>query len=55
MVQHFRKNSECDVFEELEPIDKNLKYDFNYQQFNHLQREVIIKPVCVVFYCVLMN
>ena len=44
-VQHLRYNSECDVYEELEPIDKNLKYDFNFQQINHLRREVIIKPV----------
>jgi hypothetical protein len=42
--QHFRYNSECGVYEELEPIDENLKYDFDYQQFTHLKREVIIKP-----------
>ena len=45
-LQHLRYNSECDVYEELEPIDKNLKYDFNYQQTNHLTREVTIMPVC---------
>ena len=44
-VQHIRYNSECDVYEELEPIDRNLKYDFNFQQITHLQREVIIEPV----------
>ena len=27
----FRQNEECGVMEELEPIDSNLKYDFNYQ------------------------
>jgi hypothetical protein len=36
------------VYEELEPIDRNLKYDFNYQQINHLQRDVIIKPGDIV-------
>jgi len=30
-VQHFRKNEECGVTEELEPIDTNMQYDFNYQ------------------------
>ena len=44
-VQHIRYNSDCDVYEELEPLDKNLQYDFNFQQINHLRHEVIIKPV----------
>ena len=30
-VQHFRKNEECGVIEELEPIDTNMQYDFDYQ------------------------
>lgn len=30
-LQHFRKNEECGVVEELETIDENLRYDFNYQ------------------------
>ena len=46
-LQHIRYNSECDVYEELEPIERNLNYDFNFQQINHLQREVVIKPVSV--------
>ena len=44
-LQHIRYNSECDVYEELEPIERNLRYDFNFQQINHLPREIIIKPV----------
>ena len=44
-LQHLRYNSECDVYEELEPIDRNLQYDFNYQQITHLTREVTILPV----------
>ena len=44
-VQHIRYNSDCDVYEELEPIDKNLQYDFDFQQINHLRREVTIMPV----------
>ena len=31
VLQHFRRNEECGVLEELEPVDINLKYDFNYQ------------------------
>jgi len=30
-MQHFRKNEKCDVTEELEPIDTNMQYDFDYQ------------------------
>ena len=44
-LQHIRYNSECNVYEELEPIDRNLNYDFNFQQINHLPREVTILPV----------
>ena len=44
-LQHIRYNSECAVYEELEPIDRNLQYDFDFQQITHLRREVIIKPV----------
>ena len=47
-LQHIRYNSECQVYEELEPIDKNLQYDFDFQQINHLRREVIVKPVSSV-------
>ncbi|CAI8042477.1 DBH-like monooxygenase protein 1 homolog [Geodia barretti] len=43
-LQHIRYNSECDVYEELEPIDNNLQYDFNFQQINHLRQEVTVKP-----------
>ena len=50
-LQHLRYNSECDVYEELEPIDKNLQYDFNYQQINHLTREVTVLPVSVCVVC----
>ncbi len=34
MLQHFRPNEECGVLEELEPIDSNLKYDFNLQVYS---------------------
>ncbi len=53
VLQHFRKNEECDVIEELPPIEANLKYDFNYQQFNLLPSEVkvlqgdILKVKCL--------
>ena len=45
MSHHFRQNEECGVLEELEPIDTNLKYDFNYQQINVLPRTVKVLPV----------
>lgn len=44
-LQHLRYNFDCDVYEELEPIDRNLQYDFDYQQIVHLPREKIILPV----------
>ena len=30
-VRHMRHNEECNVTEELETLDENLQYDFNYQ------------------------
>ena len=45
VVRQFRQNEECDALEELEPIDENRRYDFNYQQVTHLPREVKILPV----------
>ena len=33
VVQHYTQNEECDVTEELEPIDKNLRYDFSFQVY----------------------
>ena len=30
-VRHFRKTSQCKAVEELEPIDENLSYDFDFQ------------------------
>ena len=46
--QHFRVNEECGVLEELEPIDQNLNYDFNFQQYNHLTRDHVVLPVSIV-------
>ena len=49
VLQHFRQNEECGVLEELEPIDRNLKYDFDYQVFweggNKSARDRRIHPV----------
>ena len=47
LVQHFRENEHCGVLEELEPIDQNRRYDFNYQQFTYLNKEVQILPVSI--------
>ena len=48
-LQHIRYNSDCAVYEELEPIDENLKYDFDYQQFTHLRHEVLVKCVSPLY------
>lgn len=56
--QHFRKNEECGVLEELEPIDQNFNYDFNFQQYNHLARERVVLPVSMAGMClqlIIMN
>ena len=45
-LQHLRWNTECEVWEELSPIAFNPNYDFDYQQFLYLPREVTILPVC---------
>ena len=42
---HYRFNSDCNVWEELEPIDTNLNYDFDYQQLVHLPREHVVLKV----------
>ena len=44
-LQHFRYNEECGVLEELEPIDQNLRYDFNFQQTVILPKEHLVLPV----------
>ena len=31
--------------EELKPVDQNLQYDFNYQQFIYLPEEITVLPV----------
>ena len=38
-------NPDCGVLEELQPIDINLQYDFNYQQATILPAEVTVMPV----------
>ena len=45
VVWQFRDNEDCGALEELEPIDENRRYDFNYQQVTHLSRKVKILPV----------
>ena len=44
-LEHYRVNEECGVLEELEPIEQNLNYDFNFQQYTHLPREHVVLPV----------
>ena len=45
VVRHYRQNNNCSVLEELQPIAENRRYDFNFQQIDHLPREVKILPV----------
>ena len=44
-LQHLCWNTNCEVWEELPPIAFNPNYDFDYQQFLYLPREVTILPV----------
>ena len=41
-----RRTAQCDNgLEELKPVDQNLQYDFNYQQFTFLPEEITVFPV----------
>ena len=59
---HFRRNDSCDGgFEELQPIDKNLHYDFNYQNSVYFANEITILPVsthsimlCIIYTCIII-
>ena len=44
VVRHFRQN-ESHLLKELEPIDENRRYDFNYQQATLLPKPVKVLPV----------
>lgn len=44
VVDHYRE-TECGLMEQMEPIDENRRYDFNYQQFNILPKTVKVLPV----------
>ena len=43
-------NQQCstDRMEEVTFIDRNLNYDFNFQQTVHLPKEITVLPVCGV-------
>lgn len=44
-LRHFRYNKACRGYQELEPIEKNPTYDFDYQQTNFLPHEITVLPV----------
>ena len=44
-LQLIRRNQQCNVSEALAPVEVNLQYDFNYQQFTFLPNEVQVLPV----------
>ena len=42
------KQTTCDgvsYYEEVKPVDRNLRFDFNYQQTTHLPEPVNVLPV----------
>ncbi len=46
ILRHLRPDSSCgNGFRELNPIDQNLQYDFNFQQANYLTQAVNVLPV----------
>ena len=48
---HYRRNDSCDGgFEELKPVDRNLRYDFNYQNSVYFENEITILPVVLALY-----
>jgi len=44
-LELIRRNQQCDVSEAMAPVDVNLQYDFDYQQFTYLPNEVRVLPV----------
>ena len=44
-LRHMRWNNTCGAYQELPPIDQNLQYDFNLQQFTILPHSVTVLPV----------
>ena len=44
-LQLIRRNQQCNVSEELAPIDINLQYDPDFQEFTRLPNEVTVLPV----------
>ncbi|KAL5460037.1 hypothetical protein EMCRGX_G033450 [Ephydatia muelleri] len=43
-LRHLRMNSSCSGLQELPPVDKNIQYDFNFQQTNLLTSPVNVMP-----------
>ena len=45
-----RTNRQCQTsrVEEVAIVDRNLNYDFNFQQAVYLPEEVVVLPVCVI-------
>lgn len=51
VVQHIRENEQCNMTEELRPIDENLQYDFNYQQITHLEETTVLPGDTILLKC----
>lgn len=51
-LAHINK-AECSgkfQYQELKPIERNLHYDFNFQQATHLPQPITIQPVYIYLY-----
>ena len=48
-----RWNNTCGTYQELPPIDQNLQYDFNFQQFVMLPYNVTVFPVSMGLYIIM--
>ncbi len=44
-IRHYRFNTTTNQLVELEPLDQNLNYDFDFQQFTHLPTPRVVKRV----------
>lgn len=45
VFEHYRMTDECGGLEQLQPIDQNLQYDFNFQQTTVLPTPITVLPV----------
>ncbi len=57
-LRHYRQTTDestCSALEELPPIEQNLFYDFDYQQYTVLPRPIKVLPVGSSFSALCMH